>query len=82
MGLAPLIVVLKTLATKTGSNAYNKAARFWTNIVGFNFAIGVVIGIPMEFDFGANLSRFSQLTRSSEEPCDVTNRSKCSLVGI
>jgi cytochrome bd ubiquinol oxidase subunit I len=61
MGLAPLIVVLKTLATKTGNDAYNKAARFWTNIFGINFAIGVVIGIPMEFDFGANWSRFSQL---------------------
>src|SRR6201996_5840745 len=62
MGLAPLIVVLKTLAIKTGDDAYNKAARFWTNIFGINFAFGVVTGIPMEFEFGTNWSRFSQLT--------------------
>lgn len=62
MGLAPLIVILKTLAIKTGNDAYNKAARFWTKIFGINFAFGVVTGIPMEFEFGTNWSRFSQLT--------------------
>ena len=62
MGLAPLIVVLKTLAIKTGNDSYNRAARFWTRIFGINFAFGVVTGIPMEFEFGTNWSRFSQLT--------------------
>jgi cytochrome d ubiquinol oxidase subunit I len=45
MGLAPLIVVLKTLAIRTGNEAYNEAARFWTKIFGINFALGVVTGI-------------------------------------
>jgi len=62
MGLAPLIVVLKTLAIRTGNESYNRAARFWTKIFGINFAFGVVTGIPMEFEFGTNWSRFSQLT--------------------
>lgn len=62
MGLAPLIVVLKTLAIRTGNDSYNKAAHFWTKIFGINFAFGVVTGIPMEFEFGTNWSRFSQLT--------------------
>ena len=62
MGLAPLIVVLKTLALRTGNDSYNKAARFWTKVFGINFAFGVVTGIPMEFEFGTNWSRFSQFT--------------------
>ncbi len=62
MGLAPLIVVLKTLALKTGNADYDNAARFWTKIFGINFVAGVVTGIPMEFQFGTNWSRFSQLT--------------------
>jgi Cytochrome bd terminal oxidase subunit I len=53
-GPRPLIVVLKTLAIKTGNDACSKPARFWTNIFGINFAICVVIGIPMEFEFGTN----------------------------
>src|SRR3974390_98041 len=60
MGLAPLIVVLKTLALKTNDEIYNQAARFWAKIFGINFAIGVVTGIPMEFQFGTNWSHFSR----------------------
>jgi Cytochrome bd terminal oxidase subunit I len=30
MGLAPLIVVLKTLAIRTGNEVYNEAAHFWS----------------------------------------------------
>src|SRR5690348_7926831 len=62
MGLAPLIVVLKTLELRTGNESYGHAARFWTRIFGINFLAGVVTGIPMEFQFGTNWARFSQLT--------------------
>ena len=62
MGLAPLIVVLKTLGLRTKNPAYHQAARFWTRVFGINFLAGVVTGIPMEFQFGTNWSRFSQLT--------------------
>lgn len=62
MGLAPLIVVLKTLALRTRNPIYDDAARFWTRIFGINFVAGVVTGIPMEFEFGTNWARFSQLT--------------------
>lgn len=62
MGLAPLIVVLKTLALRTNNPAYDHAARFWTKIFGINFVAGVVTGIPMEFQFGTNWARFSQVT--------------------
>jgi len=62
MGLAFIIVVLKALGLKTGEARYNDAARFWIKIFGINFAVGVVTGIPLEFQFGTNWARFSQLT--------------------
>ncbi len=60
MGLAPLIVVLKTLALRRNDETYSQAARFWARIFGINFVIGVVTGIPMEFQFGTNWSHFSR----------------------
>jgi cytochrome d ubiquinol oxidase subunit I len=62
MGLALLIVVLKSVALKTGSEKWDCAARFWGRIFGINFVFGVVTGIPMEFEFGTNWARFSRLS--------------------
>src|SRR6476469_1400022 len=60
MGLALLIVYLKTKFLRTGDEHYNRAARFWARIFGINFAVGVVTGIPMEFQFGTNWAAFSR----------------------
>ena len=60
MGLALLIVILKTQALRTGDEHYHRAARFWAKIFAVNFAMGVVTGIPMEFQFGTNWARFSK----------------------
>ncbi len=60
MGLALLIVVLKTIALRSGDEAYDRAARFWARIFGINFVMGVITGIPMEFQFGTNWSHFSR----------------------
>ncbi len=64
MGLAPLIVILKTLALRSKDQhkheIYNQSARFWARIFGINFVLGVVTGIPMEFQFGTNWSHFSR----------------------
>ena len=60
MGLALLILILKTQALGGGGERYNRAARFWTRIFAVNFAMGVVTGIPMEFQFGTNWSRFAR----------------------
>jgi cytochrome d ubiquinol oxidase subunit I len=62
MGLALLIVVLKTLALRTHNEIYNQSARFWAKIFGINFILGVVTGIPMEFQFGTNWSHFARVT--------------------
>ena len=62
MGLGLLIVVIKTVALRTGSEEWERSARFWAMIFGINFVFGVVTGIPMEFEFGTNWARFSRLS--------------------
>ena len=62
MGLALLIVVLKTIAIRHKDERYNQAARFWGKIFAINFLLGVVTGIPMEFQFGTNWSQFARTT--------------------
>jgi cytochrome d ubiquinol oxidase subunit I len=61
MGLALLILVLKTVALGSGNEQWNRAARFWAKIFGISFTMGVVTGIPMEFQFGTNWSEFSKM---------------------
>jgi cytochrome d ubiquinol oxidase subunit I len=62
MGLALLIVVLKSIALRSKDERYNQAARFWARIFAINFLLGVVTGIPMEFEFGTNWSQFARAT--------------------
>jgi cytochrome d ubiquinol oxidase subunit I len=60
MGLAWFLVYWKWQALRTGDDKYNQAVRFWARIFGLNFAVGVVTGIPMEFQFGTNWAGFSR----------------------
>ena len=60
MGLAWFLVYWKWRALRTGDEKYNQAVRFWAKIFGLNFAVGVVTGIPMEFQFGTNWADFSK----------------------
>jgi len=59
MGLALLIFLLKSMALR-GVPFANEAVRFWLKIFGVTFVMGVVTGIPMEFQFGTNWARFSE----------------------
>jgi cytochrome d ubiquinol oxidase subunit I len=60
MGLAWFLVYWKWCALRTGNEKFNQAVRFWAKIFGLNFAVGVVTGIPMEFQFGTNWAGFSR----------------------
>ena len=60
MGLAWFLVYWKWQALRTGNEKYNQAVRFWARIFGLNFAVGVVTGIPMEFQFGTNWASFTK----------------------
>jgi len=59
MGLGVLIAVLKSLQLWKKDDRYGLVARFWAKVFAITFAMGVVTGIPMEFQFGTNWSRFS-----------------------
>jgi len=59
MGLALLILILKTLYLWRKDERYNISAHFWARIFAITFVMGVVTGIPMEFQFGTNWARFS-----------------------
>jgi cytochrome d ubiquinol oxidase subunit I len=60
MGLAWFLVYWKWRALQTGEERYQQAARFWAKIFGLNFSVGVVTGIPMEFQFGTNWAGFTR----------------------
>lgn len=62
MGLSLMIVYFKWKFLRTEIEKYNDAAKFWMKIFALNFAMGVVTGIPMEFQFGTNWAKFSELT--------------------
>ena len=64
MGLSLLIVYLKGKYLVNNIEKYNDAAKFLMKIFAVNFTIGIVTGIPMEFQFGTNWSKFSELTGS------------------
>ena len=59
MGLALIIVLFKWLALRRGDPKLNDAARFFARVFGLNFVMGVVTGIPLEFQFGTNWAGFA-----------------------
>jgi len=62
MGLSLIVIYFKWKFLRTKTEKYNNAAIFWMKIFALNFAMGVVTGIPMEFQFGTNWAKFSELT--------------------
>lgn len=60
MGLALLLMVMKTLALRKNDEIWDSAARFSGKIFAISFLMGVVTGIPMEFQFGTNWAAFSK----------------------
>jgi cytochrome bd ubiquinol oxidase subunit I len=62
MGLSLIIVYFKGKYLLKHDQKYNDAAKFWMKIFALNFMMGVVTGIPMEFQFGTNWAKFSELT--------------------
>jgi cytochrome d ubiquinol oxidase subunit I len=59
VGLSLFLVVVETLWIRTGDAQYYHHARFWGRLLLLNFGIGVVSGIPLEFQFGTNWSGFA-----------------------
>jgi cytochrome d ubiquinol oxidase subunit I len=59
LGLSILVAVMETQYVKTGNELYLRMTKFWGKMFLINFALGVVTGITLEFQFGTNWSRYS-----------------------
>ncbi|MGR9086693.1 MAG: cytochrome ubiquinol oxidase subunit I [Gammaproteobacteria bacterium] len=62
VGVSLILAAFETLWLKTGDVDYYRHARFWSKLFLLNFSIGVISGIPLEFEFGTNWSRFAMDT--------------------
>ncbi len=59
VGLSLFLVAMEALWIRTGDRDWYAHARFWGRVFVLFTALGVVTGIPMEFQFGTNWSVFS-----------------------
>ena len=59
LGLSFLVAYMETKYVKTGDETYLRMTKFWGKLFLINFALGVVTGITLEFQFGTNWSRYS-----------------------
>ena len=60
LGLSVLIAYMETKYVRTGDETYLRMTKFWGKLFLINFAVGVVTGITLEFQFGTNWSRYSE----------------------
>lgn len=60
MGLALLLVYIRSRDLLSHGDHFHHVATFWTRIFALSFAFGVVTGIPLQFQFGTNWARFSE----------------------
>ena len=59
LGLTLMVAIMETKYASTGDETYLKMTRFWGKLFLINFALGIVTGITLEFQFGTNWSRYS-----------------------
>ncbi|MFC0513085.1 cytochrome ubiquinol oxidase subunit I [Mucilaginibacter angelicae] len=59
IGMAWFLVLIHGLYLKTGKSGYFRIYKFWSSVFAVNFAVGVVTGIFMSFQFGLNWSGFA-----------------------
>ncbi len=60
LGLSILTAIYETIYVRTGDEEYKRMAKFWGRLFLINFALGIVTGITLEFQFGTNWSRYSE----------------------
>ena len=54
LGLAAMVAIMQTRAVRTGSAVHLRMVRFWGQLYVINYAVGIVTGLLMEFQFGLN----------------------------
>lgn len=59
LGLSVLVAYMEIRYARTGDQTYLRMTKFWGKLFLINFAVGVVTGITLEFQFGTNWSQYS-----------------------
>ncbi len=59
LGLSVIVAIMETKYARTGNETYLWMTKFWGKLFLINFALGIVTGITLEFQFGTNWSRYS-----------------------
>ncbi|SDT51374.1 cytochrome ubiquinol oxidase subunit I [Jiangella sp. DSM 45060] len=56
LGLAPIVAFFQTRWAVTGKEVHERLTRFWGQLYIVNYAMGIVVGLAMEFQFGLHWS--------------------------
>lgn len=59
LGLSMLVAIMETMYVRSGDEDYKRMTKFWGKLFLINFAVGIVTGLTLEFQFGTNWSRYS-----------------------
>jgi cytochrome bd ubiquinol oxidase subunit I len=62
IGIAGFIVLLNALWLRTGKVVYQQLMRFWIRLFALGFVMGVVTGVVLSYEIGANWSGFARVT--------------------
>jgi cytochrome d ubiquinol oxidase subunit I len=60
LGLSALVAFMETRYARTGDEVYLRMTKYWSRLFLINFAVGVVTGLTMEFQFGMNWAEYSK----------------------
>ncbi len=60
LGLGWFVAIFETIYIRTNNETYKRLEKFWGRLFLISFAMGVVTGIVLEFQFGMNWSEFSR----------------------
>ena len=81
IGLSAYIATLGAVWLRTGNDRFQLLMRFWTKIFAVSFAMGVVSGIVLSYQFGTNWSRFSVVTGNVLGPLHRLRGADCIFPG-
>ncbi len=60
LGLSVIVAFMETRYAKTGDETWLSMAKYWSKLLLVNFAVGIVTGITLEFQFGMNWAEYSK----------------------
>src|ERR1700752_3520869 len=68
IGISGFIVIIATLSLATKQPVWRALLRFWIHLFALGFAMGVVTGVVLSYEIGANWSNFARITGNVVRP--------------